>query len=179
MKSISILFLITLMILSFTGSGQTEKGSFLVGGDAWFNSAFASSRTPNLSLFLSPTAGLFIANNFAIGAGIGTGFSISNSFSSINYGISPFVRVYFGESKTKPFLLGEIGYRGATYFTLSSSSNSFSGRLGIGLASFINSKVAIETVLGYRVNAGIGTPPLHYVNLSVGFQIYLPAKKKE
>jgi outer membrane protein len=102
-----IVFILAILATGFYSKAQTEAGKFVLGGDVEFSSTTndgAISRTTGLLLL--PSAGYFITNNLAIGAGIGyqTSRYRQNNISDVidenplvkNHGItfSPFIRKY-------------------------------------------------------------------------------------
>src|ERR1044071_10470187 len=112
------LFLLLTLAASLSVTAQTDKGNWMVGGN--LGSVGGAFMTGNHSingfgLSINPSAGYFVKNNLALGAGI----QLTPWFSDriiLGYGISPFVRKYFGKGNTKTFAGLAVGYNGATTF---------------------------------------------------------------
>ena len=190
--------IICLCFLSFSAFSQTEKGSFLIGGSG--NASIPNFKNYQYNLNVSPTAGYFVCNNFALG--ISPSGSYRHSFNtgifrewSSNMGIGPLVRYYIGKSKLRFFANGGINYSHASYVTkyfdgrpddnFTQHYNTFNEHVGIGIVYFINNFIGLEASLQYQhthlkyyiPTSGIISGSGIWFNL--GFQIYIPAKKKE
>jgi hypothetical protein len=201
----NIFILIHFCFLSLSAFSQTEKGSMLIGGTA---SGYLPFNIKGLyTLSLSPKVGYFLCRNFAVGInpyGTITHYYYKDSFkgNTSSIGIGPFLRYYVGKSKLRPFIEGGFSYAhlanstknldGNTASDSKSHRNYLSEHIGIGMVYFINSYVGIETNLIYQhtnqkiyQSAMAYYPQSTYTNsygnltLSVGFQIYIPAAKKE
>lgn len=110
-------------------------------------------------------------------------------------GIGPLVRYYIGKSKLRFFANGGINYSHASYVTkyfdgrpddnFTQHYNTFNEHVGIGIVYFINNFIGLEASLQYQhthlkyyiPTSGIISGSGIWFNL--GFQIYIPAKKKE
>jgi len=170
LKSASLLVIFTLVTrISF---GQTDKENWLIGGN------FDLSTVKNSSaIAVSPMAGYFFANHFALGGNISLIYTKIGDNKSTTFGIGPFTRYYFGRSSIKPFLHGELGFltnRQKTPGT-QNTENGVSYLLGIGTAVFINQNVAIEGLTGYvhsKIKNFDGEGGFAF---RIGFQVYLHA----
>ena len=142
----SSLSLLVFLFLGFAASAQTEKGSWLVGGNLGLNTS-----KNNTNIDFSPKAGYFFLHNFAAGAAIDLGYSKVVDIKTTTFGIGPFARYYFGTMNIRPFGDAEFSVNSQKQKTPSTSNtyNSTSFFLGAGLAGFINRNVAIEGLAGY------------------------------
>lgn len=139
------------------GNAQTEKGTWLLGGNVNFTSSNGSSQ---LNLF--PTAGYFLLNNVAGGAQF--------TYSSIKGGgtywsLGPFGRVYFlGDDKGKLYGTAGLNIGGGT-----NSKFNTGYQLGAGYAIFLNESIAVD--LGMLLNK-VGSASKGIFSLGAGFQIH-------
>jgi hypothetical protein len=170
MKKI-VFSLLVLIGLGLAASAQTEKGSWLVGGNLTLNTA-----KQNTQIAVNPSAGYFFINNFAAGVNGNVSHSKFGGNKSTTLGVGPFARYYFGTMNIRPLLEASLDFNSNKVETSASGSNSTTENgtgffLGGGLAAFINRNVAIEGLAGYdhtSVNGGSGG-----FNLRIGFQVYL------
>jgi len=155
---------------AFCSKAQTEAGKFVVGGDVEFSSAkndgsFSSTR----GLLLLPNAGYLIADNLAIGAGIGYQYSryrqntgsdvVNENPLSKNHGIifNPYVRKYINIAEQFKFFAQLSGYYNRSKSKFESGNNYtindykvdvYGGQLAPGLVFFPTSKFGIDFALG-------------------------------
>ncbi|HEY8935965.1 MAG TPA: outer membrane beta-barrel protein [Cyclobacteriaceae bacterium] len=121
-------FLTAVLILTSLGVySQTDRNSFLIGGNASlsyqetkYTSSFGSNyKTTSASV--SPSVGFFVIKNLCAGLALPVSFSTTkydNNSSSISfgnsksksYGVGPFVRYYYPLTDNKLFLLAEGAY---------------------------------------------------------------------
>lgn len=167
MKKQFLLLFLLLLLSSTIIQAQTEKGSWMVGGQ--FNQQFNFSGGTNYFVFnLNPDAGFFISNNLALGAVFRTWIVISEGNTDTSVGLAPFVRYYFGGSeKIKLFVHGQAG------FEVDDSDVSFIGKAHFGVAWFIVRNVALEASAGYSIDTRGESDPLSTLGLNIGFQVYL------
>jgi hypothetical protein len=170
MKNIFVVFFVLMTGYSFA---QTEKGNFLVGGTAGFQ-----SNSNNTTIAFSPNVGYFIAKNFAVGAS-STLSSVKEDYQKITtFDIGPFARYYVGHSNFKPFGLVQLGYLSYTVKDLDpptskSSIDGFGFTVGVGGSAFISRDVAFETIFGYNSQRYATADPVNNISLSLGFQIFI------
>lgn len=158
-----------------------SKGNWLIGstiGATNFN-----FETETFAINVQPRAGYFIGERVALGALVNLGFLSEKQGDDVfSYGIAPFVRYYFPEGASPTgrwFGEGSVGIAGSS----GGEDNPVSLTLGAsaGYAHFISRTVALEGILGYTYNEadidveGSGSAGLA---LSVGFQIYLPGRRR-
>ena len=156
--------------LSVVATAQTEKGGWIVGAQA-ANVSY-NTTADIFTLTLSPQAGYFVADNFAIGANLRISMSNATGSNTV-WAIGPFARAYFGGTEKSKFYAqantGLVGMSGATAYNLGAT---------LGHTYFITRNVGLETALGYNysdsTNGGMGSSDL---GLNLGFQIYLGKKK--
>lgn len=137
------------------------------------------------SIDMAPQFGYFVTDNLALGGRAFLSFTGDRNRSVLFGSLSPFVRYFLGQSPTRPFAEGGIGYQR----TFTDYDNPIGGgrrresfgnghyRVGLGITRFLTDQVGLEAVLGYNGSThsleSIGQGRL---SLSFGFQIYLPAK---
>jgi hypothetical protein len=193
-----------LLLICFTPSlAQISKGTWLVGGDASFNIPIGDEGAFSWETTLNPRVGYFLGRNFAVGATVPFGYwamttrknatiftSLNGEFvslrkrSSLQYGLAPFIRGYFGSSpQWRPFVHVEAG-RSRNIFrtvvedrpTRTNISTSYNAVVGAGLAWFVRDHVALEALLAYRYNTPVSLNTRIYgssVGITFGLQFYL------
>jgi len=172
----AFIFIPMIFSLELEAHGPASKTSKMIGGSVNFGSTFNRNLPSSYTMNLSPSFGYFIANNLPIGLKVNIGVNSIVGSSSISYGISPFIRRYFGMSHNRMFIEGQIGYSGNTIPATSSSfsMSAINGDIGIGLANFLNYFVGIETILGYNISNPSNLAGLqHHFGFRVGIQVYL------
>lgn len=158
------------------GHAQTEKGSRLLGGGGFFRSSDGS-----FSTYINPDLGLFLVDNMAVGASLPLFYRNYDTGSSISLGLTPFVRYYVGEGRTRFFALASMGYNRSWYrykedvLGENHSEGYGMGTAGIGLAYFLSSQVGLEAMLSYNGRNYQEGDYDGYFDLAFGFQIYLPS----
>ena len=190
-KPYFLLPLAALLTAGTTLKAQTTKGTRVVGlsgGDFTFEK---SNLVKHFSGTLIPSAGIFVADNLAVGASVPFGYSRfeitladGTTNRNLSLGLLPWLRYYL-PSESKHRVFGELsvggvfnseraegGIGGDVY---SDSSLKFQASAGAGYAYFITPQVSLESLLAYRINGGTsrqfgGTA----LNLSLGFRVYLP-----
>lgn len=167
MKKI-VLTILAIIVFS-AGYSQFTKGTILLGGssDAGFSlttnkikaNGTTTTDSKSNSFNLQPTAGYFIADNFAVGAGLDLSLSSnkddgsSAKSSSTSIALAPFGRYYFSK------LYAQVGLQLGSQKTKFTTGNGVTTEstdgitalnLGIGFPILLNESVAIEPLLGYR-----------------------------
>ena len=154
-----LLSLLAVSALAFSTQAQTEKGNFVVGGSVNFNSDKvdgASKSNNNFSIL--PSAGYFVAENIAIGTGIGytTGktYGTTSSAQSSAFVVAPFARAYKGVNDqfkffgqlAVPMAFGnnKIGDVNGDNMTKTGKINTIGVALSPGVAFFPSKKFGIE-----------------------------------
>lgn len=133
----------------------TAKGTWLLGGNASFESTDGSSTWE-----LSPDLGYFIKDNLAIGGRAAIGDAGFGTY----YAFTAFIKPYFGQSDMgKFFIEPNVGFAGADG---ADTELTYGGRAGYAL--FLNRSIALELGVGYQKT---GDFPSIFGAL-VGFQIH-------
>ncbi len=154
MKKLIYLFF---FVLSFVNavSGQTEKGTWLLGGNASYQRSSGKG-----TLFLSPSIGYFLIKNVAGGAQLNL-IAITGSTS---WNLGPFAKYYFyGDERGRFYAsLGlNIGDAPGSNFD---TGYSFGG----GYAKFLNTSISVDMGVQYlRAGSSEGI-----FSLGAGFQIH-------
>lgn len=188
------LFFIAGIALSLSVAAQTEKGSWMVGGNVGnINLGFGNSTT-NFSIDVEPIGLYFITDNLGIGGRVLLGVNssssdiagVKSSATILGYGIAPTLRYYFTTmGKGKIFGEGAVGFGGTSTTTKTAgistteSDNSTGFSLGVGYNYFFNPHVALEAGLRYVNKFAYNAPTAvseSNVNVNVGFQIFFPKR---
>ena len=186
-KTLSILVILSLLLTQKINA-QLESGNVLVGADiANFRIALKSGQ--ETSIQLTPRAAWFIKNNVAIGPYATLGYSaVKDSYTNTTYGIGGFGRYYVSKPELSPLKqgrffgaanvgIGGINYNDKTPDDNDRSTNGLDIGFGPGYAYFITPNVSFETLLRYNGTVGFGNEAYtNYLNLAIGFAIYLPGK---
>lgn len=162
--------LLAFLAFGLAASAQTEKGSWLVGGNVNLNTA-----KNNTNIGFTPMAGYFLINNFAVGANIDFDYTKSGDGKQTTFGIGPFARYYLGTMNIRPFAHANVDFTSINTKAGSSSSTTTGSNffLGAGLAGFINRNVALEGLAGYTHNSIANNGSHGGFGLKIGFQVYL------
>ncbi|HPH99141.1 MAG TPA: outer membrane beta-barrel protein [Chitinophagaceae bacterium] len=178
------LFLIAGITLGLSASAQTEKGSWMVGGNiGGLNLGFGKSIT-NFSIAVNPIGLYFITDNLGIGGrallGVDNTSGGGTSVSTFKFGIAPTLRYYFTEmGKGKIFGEAAVDLEGSSTSGTSTTTTGFS--IGAGYNYFFNPHVALEAGLRYAdknrpYNAPTAAAGLDNINVNFGLQIFFPKK---
>lgn len=162
-----------LMCCCNAAMSQTEKGTWLIGGN--FNLNTSDNTT---SIGINPTAGYFVINNLAVGGTMMLEFEKFGENKTTTFGIGPLARYYFGARSVKPFVDGELNFvsQKLKVANVTNTENGINYFLGMGLAMFLNQNVALEVLAGYdhtklKDRKGDGG-----FAMRAGFQVYLHPK---
>ena len=175
----NVFILLAFLAIGMTASAQTEKGSWLVGGNLSLNTA-----SQNTLISVSPSAGYFFINNFAAGVNANIAYSKFGQNKTTILGVGPFARYYFGTMNIRPLLEGNLNFTSnkssnSSTSTGSTTENGTGFFLGGGLAAFINRNVAIEGLAGYDHTSVKGSDGSGGFALKIGFQVYLSKAQVE
>lgn len=170
-----------ILISNLSSLAQTEKGTKLVGGGGYF-----TIEKDFVSVGISPDIGLFVKDNFVLGASLPLYFQRDSDldlYTSQRIGLSPFARYYFGEGSTRLFALASLGYSHGWWQhnpenrkSYSSSSGYGTGSAGIGLVHFLTNQIGVEARATYNGHIPRDQYSGRFM-LGFGFQIYLPSVK--
>lgn len=172
MKKLSMLVAMVLLV-SHLPFAQTQKGNWMIGGSGEFSSQKTGDF--NTTIFsIQPTAGYFIANELAIGAGLAfTSAKDEDDDAVTAFAFAPFVRYYFAPlgPSAKLFVNGSFGVGSVKYV----DSQSFTQwDISAGPAIFLNPHTALEIALGYGSMKVKNAPDAtNSFGVSIGFQIHL------
>lgn len=158
---------------------QIQKGTLLLGGTAGFNN-FNEDGVGITAVNISPNAGFFFSNRFAIGGSVDFILAGNEDDISTSLGLTPFARYYLNGSGTSRFFgQVKVGFQtGDTDFFQESTALVFG--VGIGADFFLNDHVAIEGFLGYQrlqypeYEAGVNN-----IGLNFGVAAFIGGGKKE
>lgn len=181
---------------------QTEKGNWLLGGNGSFKHySYPPNHLTNNTIMISPSGGLFIINNLAIGVSpvvqwetdhIITSNTSSYRLSSGALSIGPFARYYLGISDNID-IFGRTNFNLGHHFTNQKSDpsekyNFYQYGIGLGVTFFLGNNSAIELSFGRShyhsfYKSEVVTSPANndernynLLDIEAGFNIYLPPK---
>ncbi len=178
-----IYFTTILMVLAIAGFSQTEKGSWLMGGNIGYASTHESETgySSTVSVFtLNPKLGFFPVNNFAVILNTDYVSASSDGGSDHSLEIGPAVRYYFPGSESVRLFVGTgVGF-GST-----NESHSTTYQFEAGPSFFLTPAVALELNINYQ-SSNTKYSESQYVNnytqsqfgIGFGFLVYLGGKKK-
>ncbi len=181
-------FLITLIcLLGFSAQAQTEKGHWLVGATTSDLTLGVTRDFTQMSFGLSPSVGYFVADNLAVGARLGFGHSFAKSpglYSSRNsaVAVSGFGRYYIPLTERLKIPIDlSVGYQyGSSNVNGNfSDGGSLLGTATTGLSFFLNDKVSIDLMAGYRgIKYANANNSLYNGSFTgqIGFSLYLEGK---
>lgn len=202
MKKLFMMIAIVSITTASFAQGNVNKGDWMIGGDAGYNSSKmeypgSTSDDKSSTFNLSPNVGYFFIKQLAGGLRIvvssttekyksgTTTFEDKESYSLIG----PFVRYYFLPATQKVNIFADATYGfGSNKSTPSGGSSTKSDLNGYGLtggvAIFLLPSVAIELALKYQSLENkykSGSSTIEVANKSfgggIGLQIHLPGKK--
>jgi hypothetical protein len=166
-----LLFILPLLLLSFSGFAQLQKGNKILGGTLNYSTSKTTSEDPigvmgqtskTISFTNSPTLGVFVSDRTVVGLVLDIfSFSTENTINGQEFtnglnrfGFGPFVRRYFPVKEWVVFYgQAELGYSfGKTEQTFASfpnqnserSTNSFNLRGTLGLAFFPTNWMSVD-----------------------------------
>jgi len=171
---INLVTLVCLLLILPTNSSncQTDKGNFLIGGQASlsflsYNSSWKTDNGSGLiakqrNLQVTPQLGYFISKNLLVDIMIPITFEKKiedyndNKSSIIEF--MPVVQRYFGNSRLKPFIFGAIGWglghtssheHLAIPITFKTQFKIWTWQAGGGAAFFLTNVVSLDLSIGY------------------------------
>jgi hypothetical protein len=154
----------------YASMSQTEQGIWMVGGNFTLNTADNAT-----TVALTPTAGYFVINNFAVGGTVSLAFIQVGENKTTRFGVGPLTRFYFGRKNVRPFAHGELNFV-SNKLKAATTTNTETGinyLLAGGLAAFLNQNVALETIAGYSHTKLKDSEGSGGFELRIGFQVYL------
>ena len=179
-------FVMVLMITCFaiTTIAQTNKGTWLVGGSAGFNSS-KQDEAKITSFTINPAAGYFFINNLAGGFGVNISHSKvkDSDGASTDLSVSPFLRYYFLKLAQRAMLFGQGSFgfgSNKTTGTYGSTDKFTTWMLAAGPAFFLNEHTALELSLYYNSLKYKDFPDaINTIGFLIGFQIHLNCMKNK
>lgn len=175
-----VLFAAFLTVAAQGVFAQINKGQWLVGGTAGFQS-HKQGETKATEFDFSPNAGYFFIDKLAGGLRVDlTSIKYKDADdASTSFLFSPFVRYYFLET-AKPlniFADASYGFGSQKEGGESASQNGFA--ISAGPALFLSPNTALEFALQYRSMGGdaYSDDNLNSFGVKIGFQIHLGGKK--
>lgn len=181
MKNYCILLVVAMATFGIKASAQIQEGNILIGGNIT-NINLGLNDPKILSAQVTPKVAWFVKDNLALGGYVDFGIETAKNSNTItNYGVGLLGRCYLGKEvevvKHSRFF-GEItaGFGGVNVSD-GDNTNGLNIGAGPGFAYFITPNIGLETLLKYNSLIGLGSTPYQgNLNLSFGFQIYLPYK---
>ena len=166
---------------------QLREGNYMVGGSIGSTGINFIKDANEFNFNLNPKVGKFVSDNFVLGAQLDLGFTNTKSYTSVSYGIYPFLRYFFRDeiegrvpSRVVPYIELGAGYGGTNInFKDSNRPNYTSNGLLLnaqpGLAFILNQSVAMD--LGLRYQYIGGDPATNTLGLQLGFQLFLTPRE--
>ena len=173
-----VLFAAFLLVSSNAIFAQVNKGQFLVGGNAGFNSSKRGDEKLT-SFWVSPNAGYFFIDKLA--GGLRLNFTSDKAKGAedayTSFGIAPFVRYYFLDAAQKVNVFADASYG----FDKEGGDKKESGNqytISAGPAIFLSPNTALEFALFYNSKGGdlhenIAGDRRNTFGLNIGFQVHL------
>ncbi|TSJ36327.1 hypothetical protein FO440_22745 [Mucilaginibacter corticis] len=182
MKKFITITLTAIFFIGLHASAQIQEGNVMVGGN-FANLNLGLNRPKVFSLDITPKAAWFVADNVALGGYVNLGIQTAQgSSTTTTYGVGALGRYYTGkdvEVLRHGRLFGEatLGIGGTNVSDGGGNTNGIDFSFGPGFAYFITPSIGLETLLKYNGLGGFGDQGYQSkLNLSFGFQIYLPGK---
>lgn len=176
------------LLAGSAAQAQTTQGTRVLGLSGGNFNFQKDGKDSGFSGMLTPTVGVFVADNLAVGASLPFGYSRYKSSDlfrrrELSLGLLPWLRYYI-PSESRHRIFGELSagggfnsYRdkGPASQKYSDSDGFFQASAGLGYSYFITPAVGLEGLLAYTRTGGtereFGRGAL---GLNLGFRIYLP-----
>ncbi|WP_131539927.1 outer membrane beta-barrel protein [Pedobacter nototheniae] len=153
-----LLSLVAVAGLVYGANAQTEKGKVILGGNVGFNtSKVDGANKADVSFSVVPQAGYFVANNFAIGTGVGYTYNkeVSRLRQTGAFEVAPFGRYYVNLSDQFKFF-GQLSVPMAFGTVKAVDANGDTG-----------AKVGTSTSIGVNVAPGFAFFPTKRIGIEV------------
>ena len=182
MKKTFTLLLVSLFLVAEKTNAQLERGNVIVGADL-ANISLGLNKGSFTTISLTPKGMWLIKNNVAIGGYVNFGIVTAKDYATYTtYGIGPLARYYIVDENINMlkhgnwFFEANAGFQGENVED-GNSTNGLGLGFGPGYAYFITRNIALESLLKFDLAVGFGnTTTTSNLNLSLGFQIYLPGR---
>ncbi|WP_443944387.1 hypothetical protein ACJVDH_15880 [Pedobacter sp. AW1-32] len=183
MKKIFISTLFSAALMIGAANAQIQKGNVMVGGNLT-NINLGLDDPKIFSVDITPTAAWFVQDNVAVGAYVNFGLETAkNSATTTSYGVGALGRYYTGKDVEivkhgRFFAEATAGIGGVNVSRGGGNTNGLNLSIGPGFAYFVTPNIGLETLLKYNGLVGFGSATTQSnLNLSFGFQIYLPGQR--
>ncbi|GGE44616.1 hypothetical protein EV200_101200 [Pedobacter psychrotolerans] len=183
MKKIFISSLFSVALFMGVAQAQIQKGNVMVGGNL-ANINLGLDDPKIFSVDITPKAAWFIQDNLALGGYVNFGLETAkNSNTTTSYGVGALGRYYAGKdvevlNHGRLFAEATVGIGGVNVSKGGGNTNGLNLSVGPGFAYFITPNIGLETLLKYNGLVGFGSSTTQSnLNLSFGFQIYLPGQR--
>lgn len=178
-------YAILILCISNTAIAQTIKRNYMIGANIMTSSINFQNSNTGYNVGFQPKVGYFLNENLVIGMAVELGVDVVNSNTTMNYGATPFARIFIGKDNFQDiprrimfFMEGGAGFggRNSRFKNADGTKSNVTTNGGIlyvgpGIDIFLNKNVALEVGAEYR-HIG-GTPELNRVSMNLGFQIFL------
>ncbi|MES3017366.1 MAG: outer membrane beta-barrel protein [Bacteroidota bacterium] len=158
-----ILSLTAVVAIALSANAQTEKGKWILGGTASYESvkSDASGAKASQTLSVIPNLGYFVSDNFALGTGVGYTYSKTGVASATGQNeaiaVRPFGRYYVGLSdQFKFFGQAAVPLSFGTVKSVDASGNS-------------GAKVGSSTSVGVALSPGFAYFPTKKIGIEFAF----------
>ncbi len=155
-------------------NAQTNKNDWMVGGHLRLNTS-----SSNTEIGFSPSAGLFVIDNLAIGGNVLFNYSKAGDNKRTDVGIGPFARYIFtSQNNVRPIIQTSFNFLSTRNEAgnTSSTQNGINYFIGGGASIFLSDRVSIDGLMGYQHSKYKGFDGSGGFALNIGFQVYLPKK---
>ncbi len=175
---LSALIMILLLCATVDSNAQLKQGNFMGGASLSSSWGSLTSNPFDNSKFIfgiTPSAGYFISDKFVIGLSTPIQIIRPVGLNTGVFGLSPFVRLYFGDYKyVKFFFVGKAGYNDFMKLFLGTqqANENATGYLGSGISFFLSKNLAIEGVLKYEGTFSESTNPSSSAGGEIGIQYF-------
>ncbi|MFD2288868.1 hypothetical protein GJU39_06135 [Pedobacter petrophilus] len=183
MKKIFISSLFSVALFMGVAKAQIQKGNVMVGGNLT-NINLGLDDPKVFSVDITPKAAWFIQDNVALGGYVNFGLQTTkNAPTTTTYGVGALGRYYMGKdvevlNHGRFFAEATVGVGGVNVSRGGGNTNGLNLSVGPGFAYFITPNIGLETLLKYNGLVGFGSEATQSnLNLSFGFQIYLPGQR--
>lgn len=186
-----ILYTIMLVSLVASANAQTSKRSYMIGANLLSTSVNFQNDNTGYDLAMQPKIGYFLNENLVIGLSAELGVNVVQSNTTMNYGLTPFARIFIGKENINDiprrmmfFIEAGAGFGGrnsrfknADGSKTNVTTNGAILYAGPGVDMFLTRNVALELGAEYR-HIG-GSPEVSRVGINLGFQVFLSKADKK
>ena len=168
-----ILVSLVLLTASVAAFSQTTKNDWMIGGNFRVNTS-----KNNTQIGFTPSAGMFVIDNLAVGGNILLDYSKSGNNKYTSFGVGPFARYYFTTETqaVRPLLHANFNYLSTKNKIGSNASSTNTGTnffVGGGAAIFISDNVSLDIIGGYDRTKYKNFDGSGGFAFNIGFQVYL------